>query len=139
MRVWILCGLLLWLCPALVVGAVGAGLPIGAAFPAGIIASAAVAFLATPRLFRAIALPLSSSRPLRVALGVFTVIAIARIASLSVFMADVRLTDRSMKPADPFRTRHSCMTSCAEAARLSPRVVTIFMTRTSTNRGSSAC
>jgi alpha-1,2-mannosyltransferase len=118
MRVWASAALALWSVPVFIVGALGLGLPPFAAFGVGA-AAAVLAGVAIAPWLASVLSPVRSSHVLvRVGLLITTATAIARIASLSIFMADVSQAAHSLRPEDPFRTRHSCVSSYAEAARL---------------------
>lgn len=117
MRAWIFSGLALWLAPVLVVGGLGMGLAPGAAIPVGALLAAAVSVPLCALLDASIGAALGQSRALKLTSAACAVAAIVQMASLSVFIADPSYARFSMKPDDPFRTQHSCMSSYAEAAR----------------------
>lgn len=118
MQRWFFAASFLWLTPVLAVGAGGLGLP---PVPALLAAAAAAGLIAWPSS-RALAGAIrTDSLPRRLyfaALGVAAVAAIVRIATVSVFMADVRKIEFSVEPEDPFRRVHSCMSAYEESARL---------------------
>ena len=108
-------GLFLWLTAGLAVGAGALGLPRVLAIVAGAIAAAISAHFASRALHRRIAG--SVSRSLGVALVAASALAIFRIGTLAVFMADVHRVEYSIKPDEEFRRSHSCFSAYAESAR----------------------
>ncbi len=59
----------------------------------------------------------ATRRWLAVTAAAATIAAGAQIIPLTVFMTDSNRVEYSTQPSDPFRTRHSCMTSYVEGAR----------------------
>ncbi len=70
------------------------------------------------QLFLATGFAFATRRWLAVTAAAATIAAGAQIIPLTVFMTDSNRVEYSTQPSDPFRTRHSCMTSYAEGARL---------------------
>ena len=112
----VLVGLFLWLAPVLAVAAGGLGLPRTPALLVGVPIAALVAAWASRVLLRRLG-PDSLPRPLAIALLVAASIAIVRIATISVFIADVNRVEAAVEPHDEFRRIHSCMSAYAESAR----------------------
>lgn len=108
-------GLFLWLTAPLAVGAGGLGLPRVPAIVAGAIAAAISALFASRALHRRFAG--SVSRSLGVALVAASALAIFRIGTIAVFMADVQRVEYSTRPNEEFRRTHSCFSAYAESAR----------------------
>jgi alpha-1,2-mannosyltransferase len=108
-------GLFLWLTAVLAVGAGAFGLPRVLAIVAGAIAAAISALFASRALHRRIAG--SVSRSLGVVLVAASTLAVFRIGTLAVFMADVHRVEYSIKPDEEFRRSHSCFSAYAESAR----------------------
>jgi hypothetical protein len=98
-------------------GAFGIGAPRPAAAILGVVLAAAVAGLVSRPLFLATGFAFSTRRWIGIAALLGTVGAVAQLGPLSLFMIDAQRVERSMQPSDPFRTRHSCMSSYAEGAR----------------------
>ncbi len=107
----------LWLAAPLAVGGQGFGLSWQAALAGALVLAAAVSAAVAARL-AALLRPSLDSRLLAAAALVIAAAAIAQTSRLAVFMADVRRTEYSLVPQDAWRTRHCCLTSYAEAARL---------------------
>ena len=103
--------------PVLAVGAAGLRLEWPAAFAVAVAVAAITAELASRPLDRTLGASVAASRGVAIALGAATAVAIVRIATISVFMADASRTDFCVTPGDEFRTRHSCMSAYAESAR----------------------
>jgi len=117
MRFWLGAGLALFLFPAMTVGAFGLGLPLVAAGTTGATLAIVVAGLVSRRLFLATGFAFATRRWLAVTAAVGTIATGAQMMPLTVFMTDSNRVEYSMSPSDPFRTRHSCMSSYAEGAR----------------------
>jgi alpha-1,2-mannosyltransferase len=107
--------MLAWSAPVFAVAAGGLGLTTVAALIVGLCLAAFVASLASPALHRRVARGVT--RPLAVALVVAAAVAIFRIGTLAVFMADVNRVQYSSQPDDAFRRAHSCFSAYAESAR----------------------
>lgn len=106
----------LLLVPPVVVGLRGLGIPI----PAGIAASLLLVGVFAWRRTYLLRLPLglASRHPvLAVLWGLVFAAAVVQTARVSVFMNDVDRPEYSIKPDDPFRVEHCCLTAYAEAAR----------------------
>ena len=103
MRRWLFAGSFLWLIPVLAVGARGLGLAPVPAGMAGVIGAALLAWPAAGRIAARIDTPARLPRVYYAALAIAAIIAIGRIASVSVYMADVRYIEYSVNPDDPFR------------------------------------
>ena len=93
--------MLAWSAPVFAVAAGGLGLTTVAALIVGLCLAAFVASLASPALHRRVARGVT--RPLAVALVVAAAVAIFRIGTLAVFMADVNRVQYSSQPDDAFR------------------------------------
>ena len=115
MRRAIAFAMLAWSAPVLAVGVGGLGLTAIAAGVVGLCIAGVVAFFGSLALSRRIAGGVA--RPLAMALAVAATLAIVRIATLSVFMADVGRMQYSTEPEDAFRRVHSCLSAYAEASR----------------------
>ena len=115
MRRAIALAMLAWSAPVLAVGVGGLGLTAVAAGVVGLCLAAFVASLGSLALSRRIAGGVA--RPLAIALVVATTLATLRIATVSVFMADVDRMRYSTEPEDEFRRVHSCLSAYAEASR----------------------
>jgi len=118
MRRWLFAGSCFWLIPVLSVGAHGFGLPPVFAALAGVVGAAVLAWAAARRVAAALHTPDRLPRVYYGALLLAAVIAIVRIASLSVYIADVRHSEYSVQPEDDFRRPHSCVSAYSESARL---------------------
>ena len=118
MRRWLFAGSFLWLIPVLAVGARGLGLTPVPAGVAGVIGAALLAWSAAGRIAARIDTAERLPRVYYAALAIAAIIAIGRIASVSVYMADVRYIEYSVDPDDDFRRIHSCASAYAESARL---------------------
>ena len=118
MRRWLSAGLFLWLVPVLAVGARGLGVAPVAASVAGVIAAGLLAWFAAGAIASRMDTPDRLPRIYYAALAVAAIVAIARIASVSVYMADVRYIEYSVQPDDDFRRVHSCASAYSESARL---------------------
>lgn len=103
-----------WLTPVLLVAAGGVGLPAVAAVCVGAIAALGIATYASQAVARRIG---SVPTVLAVAIWVATALAIYRVGTVSVYIADVNRPQFSVKPDDPFRRQHSCLSAYAESAR----------------------
>src|SRR5918993_1552956 len=117
MRFWLGAGLALLLAPAMAAGAFSIGVPIGPAAAVGAMLAAVVAALVSRPLFLATGFTFAPRRWIAVAAVIGTVAAGAQLIPLTLFMMGSARVEHSMKPSDPFRVRHSCMSSYAEAAR----------------------
>ena len=106
-----------WLAPVLIVGALGVGLPTWAASVTGILAALALGRALAPGVTSLFSGPIGANAAVRLALALGVAVAIYRVASLGVFMAHAGMPQFSMRPEDPFRAKHSCFSSYAEAAR----------------------
>lgn len=115
MRRVLFAGVFLWLTAVLAVGVGAVGLPRVPAIGAGALGAAISALFASRALHRRI--EGSVSRPLGIALAAASALAIFRIGTLAVFMADVHRVEYSIKPDEEFRRSHSCLSAYAESAR----------------------
>lgn len=109
-------GVLAWSAPVLAVAGGGLGLTPGPAIAVGAGVAAVVALFAARALYPQFAG--SITRPLAIALAIAAAAAIFRIATLSVFMADVNRVQFSIAPDEEFRRVHSCFSAYAESERL---------------------
>ena len=114
---WLAGAVWLLILPIVATGAIGLGMPVAVAIGAGAVTAAVIAWSVAAALTTSIGPPLARSRGLRLLAGFCLTAASVQVALLSVFMADVSRVGYSCKPGDPFRVRHSCMSSYAEAAR----------------------
>ena len=112
----ILAAMFLWLTPVLAVAGGGLGLSVTPAIIAAVIVSAIVAVMASGALYRRVDAA-ALTTPLAILLTVSAAVAILRIGTLSVFMADVNRAEYSVEPHDNFRRPHSCLSAYAESAR----------------------
>ena len=117
MRLWLGAGLALFLAPPSASAAVGLGLPLVAAAITGVAIAIVLAAMLSRRLFLATGFAFATRRWLAVAAAAGTVAAAVQLFPLTVFMIDSSRVEYSTQPSDPFRRRHSCMTSYAEGAR----------------------
>ena len=106
-----------WLCPPLIVGSLGLGLPPAAAVLIGAAAALGIAWLVAPVIVRVLTPLAAATATAWLGAALLGGAMIVRIAVLSLFMADVNRPAHSMEPDDPFRLSHSCLSSYAEAAR----------------------
>ncbi len=126
MRIGVFVAATLWLAPVLAVGCVGLGMPIPIAALCGLAAGGALAAVAARPLAACLS-PALAGRPLLAAIALLTATAaVAQIGRLSVFMVDSSRETFSSMPGDPWRTRHCCLTSYAEAARFVNGGVNIY-------------
>lgn len=117
MRLWLGAGLAVFLFPAFTAGASGLGAPGGAAAAIGAMVAMVIAGLVSRPLFLATGFAFATRHWISVAALIGTLAAGAQLLPLTVFMMDSARVEHSMKPSDPFRVRHSCMSSYAEASR----------------------
>ena len=117
MRRWILSAAFLWLTPVAAVGAGAFGLSVPLSLALGAVLAAFVATFLSRPLARALQSDGALPTWISISLGAVCLIAVLRIAALSVFMADVNRPQFSVEPDDNFRVVHSCMSAYAEAAR----------------------
>src|SRR5688572_14890736 len=116
MRNALAAAMFLWLTPVLAVAAGGVGLARTPAIVVGAACSAMIAVSCTPLLHRRLA-GIRLAWPFVLVLTLASAVAILRIGTLSIFMADASRTEYSVEPQDPFRRVHSCLSAYAEAAR----------------------
>ena len=115
MRRALLAGMFLWLTPVLSVAAGGLGLPTVPAVGAGAVGASILSMYASA----AVAQRLAGNMPAALAIptALAALLAIYRVGTLSVFMADVGRPQYSIAPDDSFRRQHSCLSAYAESAR----------------------
>jgi alpha-1,2-mannosyltransferase len=115
---WLFGTFLLWLIPVLAVGARGLHLSPVFAILVAVPIAAGIALPAARFVARAIQTSDRLPRIYYAAFLIAAITAIVRIASVSVFIADVRQIEFSVQPDDAFRRVHSCVSAYAESARL---------------------
>jgi alpha-1,2-mannosyltransferase len=117
MRVTIAAAITLWLTPvfAAAVHAFGATLVPSVLIALGI--AAAVSGATATKVAETIG-PALRNRAIAAVVLALAAAAIFQIARISIYMADPSRTDCSYMAADPWRSRHSCMTAYFEALRL---------------------